>query len=307
MDLITKYRPSKYSEVIGQEVLVTVLADVLEKKTAHAFIFKGPAGTGKTTLARIIAKKVGCLPNNLIEVDAATNTGIDAMRELTSKANYAGLGGNSTRVYIIDEAHRLSANAWDSMLKIIEEPPKHVYWIFCTTNATKIPKTIFTRCVQFETRPVNKAVIFDLLKRVNELEKLGAVEEVLYLLSERSSGSPRQALSYLAQCFACETRKEAAAVLQTVDDEQDVFKLCQLLAKGGSWEQLMGVLTAQNEVEAEGIRIMIANYFSKAAMGSTGEAAAKALNILDAFGTPYPANSGMYPLILSLGKACFAA
>ena len=162
-ELATKYRPQTFEEVIGQPQAVASIKTVLKRQSSRSFILTGPSGTGKTTLGRIIATTVGAVKSAIVEVDAASNTGVDAMREILEMTQYRGFGG-AGRVFIIDECHMLSANAWNSMLKGIEEPPPGIYWVLCTTEPTKIPKTIKTRCVQYDLQPVGVDDIYTLIK-----------------------------------------------------------------------------------------------------------------------------------------------
>ena len=138
-DLITKYRPTTWDDVVGHKGVIRALKATLAKCSARSFLFSGPAGCGKTTLARLIAKAEGC--DQPREIDAASNSGVDDMRAVAATANYRGMDGGPT-VIIVDECHRLSKQAWDALLKPIEEPPNDVYWVLCTTELTKVPKTL---------------------------------------------------------------------------------------------------------------------------------------------------------------------
>src|SRR5678815_3051590 len=143
MSLHTKYRPLTFDEVIGQDKVVADLRRVVRERRAKSFIFSGPSGVGKTTLARIVANAfAGYMATvaNIEEVPAADHTGVDAMRAVANRALYRALGDSPVKAIIVDEAHRLSGAAWDVLLKPIEEPPEHVYWMFCTTHPAKIPR-----------------------------------------------------------------------------------------------------------------------------------------------------------------------
>ncbi len=299
-DLHTKYRPSTFDDVVGQDAVVASLKKVLAKDTSHAFIFTGPSGTGKTTLARIIAHEVGCTKQNLVEVDAATHTGVEAMREVTSTLIYSGLGQTATKVVIIDEAHMLSPAAWNSMLKHIEEPPAHVYWCICTTNPGKIPATIKTRCNSYDLSEVGKDELVSLLERVRQEEELETDDEILDLIAKKAEGSPRRALTALSQVAHCSARKEAAAILKDFGEEPEIIALCRALSKGVSWKEAMELLRNIKE-HPEGIRIVVCNYFQKVAL--SGANPEMCCNILSAFGEPYPIGvTGPYPVILSLAQ-----
>lgn len=304
MSLHLKYRPTRFSEVVGQASVVSSLEKVVAARSHHAFLFTGPSGCGKTTLARIVMSELGCDRLNLREVDAATYTGIDAMREVTSTLSYAPMGRASSRGVIVDEAHSLSKAAWQSLLKIVEEPPDHAFWAFCTTEPSKVPATIRTRCASYALSEVDLDDIFDLVSRVASAEGLATPEDVLDEVATAAQGSPRQALSYLAQVASSKTRKEAAAIMKTAgESSSDVIDLCRALAKGDrDWGRLMKLVEPLKDVSAEGVRNQVAAYFTKAVMGPKGD---RYLPILDAFGDPYPSVVGVYPLVLSVGRAVF--
>src|SRR5262249_43189639 len=164
-------RPTELDDVIGQGPIVRSLKEVLKTDRSHTFLFVGPAGTGKTTLARICATMVGCKRQDINEIDAATNTGIDDMRRVQNAAIYRPIGQSTARAVIIDECHRISSQAWDSLLKVTEEPPQHLYWFFCTTNPAKVPNTLKTRSMIYTLKPVADSDITDLLEAVLEAEK----------------------------------------------------------------------------------------------------------------------------------------
>jgi DNA polymerase III gamma/tau subunit len=305
-DLIIKYRPTAFKQMIGQDKAVSSFANVLKAATSRSWMFIGPAGTGKTTLARIAASKVGVDARNIIEVNAADNTGVDSMRDVMESARYVGLGGGK-KLIIIDECQRLSGAAWDSMLKMVEEPPTHLHWAFCTTEPTKIPATIKTRCTSFELSPVAKDVLFDFLKTIVAAEQFTTPDDVLTLLAERAFGSPRQALAFLAQTFQCQSRREAAEIIKSASEEGTEIQLCQALIRGiGTWDQVLPLLEPLREMNGEGVRLTIVNYMTKVLMTTKGdEKAAKGLTILEAFSTPYPSGAGIYPVMLSLGKILY--
>lgn len=304
--LHTQYRPKTLDEIIGHEAIVKSLQYVLKRKTSRAFIFEGQYGLGKTTLARIVARSVGCSMKSVVEVDAATNTGIDAMREVTGSMIFSAIGEKKKKMFIIDEAHMLSKQAWTSLLKSAEEPPPHVYWAFCTSDGAKIPAGIRSRCVEYRLGRVDKDKIHDLLRAVAKKEGFDTPDDVLYLIAEKSEGSPRQALTCLAQCAGCQTRKEAAELIRKVADDTagEAIDLCRAIAQGKDWPELMQIVTRLSDVGPESIRYAIIGYFSKVAMGAkTAKAAESALAVLDAFQEPYPAGTTqLFPVILSLGR-----
>ena len=307
-DLHVKYRPTSLNEVIGQGEVVKSLSGVLKKRRTRAFVFTGPSGTGKTTLSRIIAKEVGATGPNLIEVDAATHTGVDDMRLLTDGLQYASINGGA-RMLIVDEAHALSKAAWQSLLKSVEEPPPGVFWSFCTTEASKIPNTILTRCAVYNLRPVGLDDLCELIQRVAEKEGIKISEELAMFIAESSDGSPRACLTNLSKCAGVKGPKEAAKLLASATREPEVIDLCRALASGTTdWGKLMAILKPLSAMNPESIRIVVCSYFQQIALNAKSDKKAiPALEVLQAFGTPYPPHiTGIYPVLLSLGELLFS-
>jgi DNA polymerase-3 subunit gamma/tau len=306
-ELHVKYRPRTFDDVVGHAQVVRSLRDVIKKDACHAIIFTGPSGTGKTTLARIVAREVGCDARNVLEVDAATNTGIDAMRAITETTVYAGLGASTKRMVIVDEAHALSKAAWQSLLKSVEEPPAHVYWAFATTEVNKVPDTIRTRCKVYDLAPLRPELIEQLLASVCKAEDLKVADDVFDFVCRRAGGSPRRGLSMLAQCALCASKQEAADLLREAqDDEGEAIELCRLLFKKCTWAQAMTVVAKLKDTNPESVRMVVCAYYAKVAMGAKNDAGAQhALAVLDAFGTPYQ-QAGTAPLLLSLGRLLLA-
>ncbi len=221
--LARKWRPKSFAELVGQEHVVKALSNALtQQRLHHAYLFTGTRGVGKTTLARIIAKALNCETGvtaepcgkcractdidagryiDLIELDAASNTQVDNMRELLENAMYAPTSGRF-KVYIIDEVHMLSRNAFNAMLKTLEEPPGHVKFILATTDPQRIPVTVLSRCLQFNLKQIPQPQIRGQLAKVLELEKIQFEDEALGLLARAAHGSMRDSLSLLDQAIA---------------------------------------------------------------------------------------------------------
>jgi DNA polymerase-3 subunit gamma/tau len=219
--LYNKWRPQKWDEVVGQQHIIQTLRNaVIGGRVAHAYLFAGPRGTGKTTAARLLAKAVNCLdpdlarrPCNvcahcvavnegrfldLIEIDAASNTSVEDVRDLRDKINFSPNQGQY-KVYIIDEVHMLSIAAFNALLKTLEEPPAHAIFILATTEIHKIPATVLSRCQRHEFRRVPVDDIVGQLKRIAGSEKLSAEPEALTLIARQSAGGMRDAISLLDQ------------------------------------------------------------------------------------------------------------
>ena len=204
--LYRRYRPKTLSEVVGQKQITDILQSSLKNgKLAHAYLFIGPRGTGKTSVARILAHEINGFKYELeddyldiIEIDAASNTGVDNIRDLRERAIIAPTKGKY-KVYIIDEVHMLSKSAFNALLKTLEEPPEHVIFIMATTDAYKVPITITSRSQTYTFKLADPSTMFDYLKQIAKKEKINITDEALKIVVKRGGGSFRDSLSLLDQ------------------------------------------------------------------------------------------------------------
>src|SRR5256714_5570980 len=221
--LARKWRPKDFGSLVGQEHVVRALRHALEQKRLHhAYLFTGTRGVGKTTLARILAKCLNCETDvtpapcgkcsacvqidagrfpDYMELDAASNRGVDEMTQLLERSVYAPTSGRY-KVYVIDEVHQLSGHAFNAMLKTLEEPPEHLKFILATTDPQKIPVTVLSRCLQFNLKQMPAGSIVRHLESILQHEKIPAEREALALVARAAAGSMRDALSLLDQAIA---------------------------------------------------------------------------------------------------------
>jgi DNA polymerase-3 subunit gamma/tau len=234
--LARKYRPQGFEELLGQPaVAVTITNAIASKKLAHAYLFTGPRGVGKTTMARILAKALNCAKGptavpcgacsscqeitassslDVLEMDAASHTGVDNVRQVIIDTVALAPSRDRYKIFIIDEAHMLSTAAFNALLKTLEEPPPHVVFILATTEAAKIPATIASRCQRFRFRPVGVELLRDHLEALAEKEKIDIETEALELLARTAEGSLRDAVSLLDQCRSFSDKKVTAQTVR---------------------------------------------------------------------------------------------
>ncbi len=197
--LYRKYRPKEWDEVMGQEHVVRTLTNALKLgRIGHGYLFSGPRGTGKTTVARLLAKSLNCADLDLIEIDAASNRGIDEIRELREGVKFAPTGG-PYKVYIIDEVHQLTREAFNALLKTLEEPPRHAVFVLATTEPAKVPDTIVSRVQVFNFKKLSAALIAKKLQMIAEAEKIKIDDAAVNLIASYAGGSYRDAEVMLEQ------------------------------------------------------------------------------------------------------------
>jgi DNA polymerase-3 subunit gamma/tau len=270
--LYRKYRPQTFSEVVGQEAVVRTLTNAIEtSQVRQAYLFAGPRGTGKTSLARILAKALNCrsgptsTPDNtchtcvaiahgtsldVVEMDAASQRGIDDIREIRERVILQPVEGRN-KLYILDEAHQLTDAAWNALLKLIEEPPPHLLFVFCTTELSKVLPTVRSRCQTFVFSRPRLPDLVRLLRRVADGEGIDAPDAALALVARGARGSFRDAVSTLDQLSAATGSKiDVQSVLQLLGavEEEALFQLCDLVVD----RDTAGALTFVEELSGQG-------------------------------------------------------
>jgi DNA polymerase-3 subunit gamma/tau len=270
--LYRTYRPQSFEEVVGQEPVVRTLRNALaHDQVRQAYLFAGPRGTGKTSFARLLAKGLNCAHGptpdpdgtcpacrsiaagtslDVIEMDAASQRGIDDIREIRDRVVLQPAEGRY-KVYILDEAHQLTDAAWNALLKLIEEPPPHLVFVFCTTDLSKVLPTVRSRCQTFVFQRPRLEELRKLLRRVADAEAIEAPDPALALVARSSRGSYRDALSTLDQLAAATERKVSVqAVLELLGavEEEALFRLCDLVVDGDT----AGALTFVEQLSEQG-------------------------------------------------------
>jgi DNA polymerase III subunit gamma/tau len=262
--LARKYRPQRFTELIGQEAMVQTLGNAIKRdRLAHAFLMTGVRGVGKTSTARLIAKALNCIGTNgdggptidpcglcepccaitegrhidVVEMDAASNTGVDDVREIIEAVRYSAVSARY-KVYIIDEVHMLSKNAFNALLKTLEEPPPHVKFLFATTEVQKVPVTVLSRCQRFDLRRISAEMLAGHFANVAKAEGIEAEDEAITLIARAAEGSARDGLSILDQAIAHADLDGAGRV--TADQVRAMLGL----SDRGAIRRLFGILLA---------------------------------------------------------------
>lgn len=303
MPLHTDFRPVNFDQIIGNAATVAALQKLTKTKNPpHTFLFTGPAGCGKTTMARIVAEALNCKGRDLQELNTADFRGIDTAREINRMMKLTSnriKGGN--RGFILDEAHKLTNDAQNALLKTLEEPPKHAYFFLCTTDPQKLLKTVISRCSEYKVEPLNDEDCSLLLSQAVEFSGSngkGITEKIIDIIVESSQGHPRQALTILEKVLAVPEKERLSVAKQANELEAQVIELCRALIQKKGWKTISSLLKNLQNEDPENIRRAVLGYASAVMMNGKVEAYV----VMDAFREPFY-NTGRPGLVM----ACYEA
>lgn len=295
MNLYLKYRPTEFDQIVGNAEVVESITNMMEKDPPHSILLTGPTGCGKTTIGRIIVGKLGCKGVDFTEVDSADFRGIETVRNIRKLTRYSPVEGDA-RVFLIDECHKMTNDAQNALLKILEDTPAHVYFILCTTDPQKLLKTVKGRCITFDLNILSDTQMKILVKRVVKAEEESIEPEVYRQIISGAKGHPRNALQILDQVLAVdpENRLETAKRAEVLESVS--VDLCKALIKGAGWKEIAGTVKGLKDQDSESIRRHVLAY--TAAVALNGKDPERMGLILEAFSEPYY-NTNFSGLVLS--------
>ena len=305
MGLYQKYRPQTFEEVVGQPKAVASLAAMIGGgEPPHAMLFHGPSGTGKTTLARVTARALGCDPIDFVELDAADFRGIDTVREMRRNMAFKPRRG-TCRVWLMDECHALTKDAQNAVLKALEDTPAHVYLMLATTEPGRLLATIRSRCSAFQTELVSpKDIAMNVLWPIVRAEGKSVGKDTLKVIAARSNGNVRSAVVMLEAVIDLPAEEQAAAAQTVMDQEAQVKELCQALLKRAPWQDVSAILR-RLEDDPENCRLAVLGYMSAVILNSPQitTTSVRAFEVSTCFGLNYY-DTKKNGLTLSAFQAC---
>lgn len=261
MSLYNKYRPTDFAQLSGNEDTLGPLQNMLSRQNPpHAYLLYGPTGTGKTTTARIIAAQLGSTKDNLREIDTADMRGIDTIRKIQQEMHYKPFGTANARVWIMDEIQSMTSDAQNALLKVLEDPPTHAYFILCTTEPKKLKPTVKNRCSQFEFKPLTDGDMNKLLRRTARSEGATLTQEVRDQIVQDSVGLPRDALQILEKVLNTAPEQRAEVAKQAAEQQNQSIELCRALINNKGWQTIKGILKGLDGQDPESIRHHVLAY-----------------------------------------------
>jgi len=317
LSLIVDARPTTLDEIAGNRATVSSLKKLLGRSelesVPHSFIFHGPSGCGKTTLARIVAGTLGCSKGDIIEINAGNMRGIDMVRDsICSKLAIPPICG--TAVYLIDESHALTKQAMECLLKPVEDAPGHVWFFFCTTDLTKLLKTIRNRCTTYAVAPISDDEMIDLLLSVAERFAIKTDEETLVRIVSAAEGCPREGVKLLEQVAGLSS-EQAVEVLQTyAGEEAEFIEICRMLSRPKAkrdgafnqrWRSVFDHYSSLANKDPETLRRSILGYYKTCLLrANRDDEADRYCKIIDCFAEANVFTGGEAAFLSALYKAC---
>lgn len=293
MSLHLSYRPDDLDEFLGSETAIKALESKLNsEEKPHSFLITGPSGCGKTTLGRIIARKVGALlkeehplnSRNYKEMDSADFRGIDTVRSIRQQIRMSPIGGADSRAWLLDECHQLTKDAQEALLKALEHPPNHIYFILATTEPDKLKDTLKRRCQHFQVSPFSEDLMEEFLKDIVESEEKKVPDSVIEQITDSSVGSPGKALIILNKIIDLppkDMKEEIEVVSRQLNQAID---LCRAIIKKEKWKKITAILKDLQKEDPEGIRRMVLKYCSSILLKKEDSGA---YLVMDAFRDPF--------------------
>lgn len=285
-ELYKKYRPRKLSDIIGQPEAVNVLQSFIDNKSIpHALLFSGSSGCGKTTLARILKRKLNCGDYDFTELNCADANGIAMTREIRSRLNQSPISGKC-RIWLLDECHKLTTDAQSNLLKMLEDTPKHVYFMLATTEPEGLKNTIRTRCTQIVVNNLQDKEMSRLLSNICIQENISISKKVSDKIIEYCEGSARKALVILNQIINLKSEKEMLDAITNTTAEAQGKTIAQLLLTNFKWAEIAITLRLIKNEDCETIRYGVLGYM-KAVLLSGNRMSEKAFVIIQTFSEPF--------------------
>jgi len=284
MGLYQKYRPKSFDEIFGNTSMVEMLKkEVAKKEPSHAFLFHGPTGCGKTTMGRIVARELGVVGDDFQEIDTADFRGIDTVREIRKQCRFQPMFG-ARRAWLIDEAHKMTNDAMNALLKALEDAPKHAYYILCTTEPSKLLATIKGRCSQYQVSQLTEVQMHALLRKVVKAENETLQKVVYEQIAQDSVGHPRNALQILEQVLLVPQEERLSVAKLQAAQQSEAIELCRALISRAGWKKVSRILTGLTQEDPEGLRRLVLGYCNSVLLKGVNPMAA---TVISAFHEPF--------------------
>ncbi len=283
MELYKSYRPKELEDVKGQPGAIKTLQKFIDKdKMPHSLLFTGPSGCGKTTLARIVRKEIKCSKFDFVEINGSDKNGVDDMRAIRRQLNKAPIKGKC-KVWLIDEAHKISPQAQDMILEMLEDTPKHVYFMLATTDSQKLKRTIKTRCTEISVKSLNAKVLDGIITSVIEEEGKGVSQKIIFKIIDVSEGSARKALVLLNQVIDLDNEDDMLESIEETTLEKAAEFIGRLLINPkATWPKVAEALKKYKDEDAESIRWGVLGYM-KSCLLSGSKVSKRAFLIIEVF------------------------